>query len=97
MDVFLDAFWIHFRCLFVAKRISGAHLVPLWAPTEALFASLMPSGIRKGSLLALGSLFAPSWFPFAALGVFFRGRVAPICSPSTWVHCPLSGVFLLTI
>ena len=58
-----------------------------------LLPPLMPSGIRKGSLLALGPLFSLSWDPFAALGVSFQGHVAPTCSLLTWFHCPLSGAF----
>ena len=89
MDLFLDTFWTHVRFLFVTKRISGAHWVPLWAPTET---SLLPSGIRQGSLLALRT-FAPSWALFATHGVSFEGRVAPIRSLSKWLHCLLSGAF----
>ena len=71
-------------------------------PLRPLLPPLMLSGIRKGSLLALGSLFAPPWVPFTALGVLFRDRVLSICSLSTWFHCPFSGdyfwgLFLLAI
>ena len=32
LDLFLDTFWTHVRFLFVAKRISGAHLGALAGP-----------------------------------------------------------------
>ena len=37
---FLDTFWDYVRFLFIAKHISGAHLVLLRAPAEASFTSL---------------------------------------------------------
>ena len=70
-DLFLDTFWSHVRFLFVAKHISGAHLSALAGPLSLLLFPLMLSGIRKGSLLALLSLFIPSWVRSAALGASF--------------------------
>ena len=83
--------------LFIAKHISGLHLVPLWAPAETSFASLAalwhPPGITSRPRVTFCSFLG-------SLGPRFGDPVAPICSPSTCVHCPLPGgqaVFLLAI
>ena len=57
----------HFWSLFVAKRISGAHLVPLWALTETFFASLIAlwhlPGITAGPPFTFCSFLAPLCCP----------------------------------
>ena len=67
LDPFLGTFWTHPRFLFVSKRISGAHLVPLRAPTETSFSSFAalwhPPGITAGPPFTLCSFLGPVCWP----------------------------------
>ena len=69
LNPFLDTFWTHVRFLHRQTHLTGAHLVPLCAPTEAARDHCLPSG---HFLLVLRSRLLP-------LGCPFRAHVAPIC------------------
>ena len=96
LDPFLGARWTHVHFLFVAKSISGAHLVPLWAPTEASFVSLdalyHSQRITARPRVTFCSFLGPICCPWG-----FSLGVAPISLLSTCIHCLHSGGFLLAI